>query len=100
MIKYNNFIKFKLFINLGISFLYFKNKKLQNFNNYLLGLRKKNALLFLNKNIFLLYQIIILLQMTIKKNGKILFIKEDYKFIELLKNNFLNQKNLHMPNNS
>lgn len=79
-------IKVNLFLNLGFfSAGEFTNNRLINFNKFIIYLRKAKGILHINKNILLFYKILIVLQIFMKKNKKLLFIEKVSTFSNVLK---------------
>jgi ribosomal protein S2 len=90
----HSFLKIKLFLKLGIFFnSHILAKRVINFNNYIFGLRSTRAILNINKSIFLLYRTLLLLQLLVINNGKILFIEKNRAVSSLItsKTNAINQ---------
>ena len=79
-------VKINLFLNLGFfSTAHFINNRLINFNNFIIYLRKKKGILNINKNILLFYKVLIVLQIFMKKNKKLLFIEKAATFSNVFK---------------
>lgn len=78
---------FRLILKLGIHVLSKKQyESTQNYNNYIMGKKDKNTLINLDVCVFSIYNVYLFIQNVLKKNGKILFIEQYFKFSKLIQN--------------
>lgn len=75
-----------------------KKGKLRNYNNYIIGTKKKKIVVNLDLTLHSVHSIYLYIQRLTRKNGKILFIDRYFKFSKLLKKVAYNNSQYYVTN--
>lgn len=76
---------FKVILKLGIHLLTKEEQNIKNYNNYLIGGRRKVIISNIDMTLLTIYNLFIFVQALVKNNGKVLFVDKYWKSSEILK---------------